>query len=517
MGIDSIGGNGRAFVDEGIPVSDRGTLPSYAGAAPRAGEQNSTSSWQGTVGKVANYYGSAVNAAKLISNATGNTSPEVAKTFDFLALLGQIFEQAAEFFRGDNASKPVSSAAPDGGAKGQTPTPTKAPQQQTTDPASKEAPVDDDKSHENETADSETFASNAKAQMNAGCPAHGKNAKTTRTGISEGVETEGTSTSGGATLKGKANARAFAEASATTSSFAGPDGVGTVATAEAHIGVEAGASGSITSDYGNVSGSVHASAELYARAKAYTFANTKGARAGVEVEVGARAEVDAQMDASTLGGNVSVHGEGMAEAGTSAKAQAKVGISYDPLEAAVNAKVGAFAGARAGASAKGGACGINYGASVEVRAGVGIDAQINAGLEDGKLKFSWSFGISVGVGFGFKLDFEIDFKGIGKAIGDLFGAIAGLFGGNKGDGSKAGEIITQVVGSIPQVQDGLTQVSNSLNQQFDKTSTTEKTEESGDSGEGEIDLQPKKTPVKKPSNPMISDLSSDVPSESSNA
>ena len=38
----------------------------------------------------------------------------------------------------------------------------------------------------------------------------------------------------------------------------------------------------------------------------------------------------------------------MAESGAGAQADAKVGLAYDPLKAAIDAEVGAFSGARAG-------------------------------------------------------------------------------------------------------------------------------------------------------------------------
>lgn len=396
MAIDSV--QGRSDIDTG-EIEGAGGAPGQTEGSPRpVREPSSTSNWAGAFETAPSVASVALSVSQLAasSSSSARISPQQAQVFDFLAILGRIFQDAAEFLSGQYDAQSV------------------------------------------------------RVPMAATAP---KNGGAASTGTESRAHTQGETTSRGAWLKGQAGEHASAEARATSSSFAGPDGVGAVAEAEARLGVAASASGSITSDCGSVSGSVRASAELYARAKAYAMANSKGARAGAEVEIGAHLEIDARVDASTLGGNVTVHAEGIAEAGSGAKAQATAGISYEPLEAAVNAKAGAFAGARAGFEAAGGVAGVKYGVSGELRAGVGLNAEINAGIEDGKVRFSFGFGISVGVGFSTAFDVEIDFKAAGKALGDLFGAIAGLFGGNEGDWSHAASALTQFIGSIPSVQE----------------------------------------------------------------
>ena len=395
MAIDSI--QGRSGISTG-ELEGAGGAPAQTDGSPRAvREPSSASSWAGAFETASSVAGIALSMSRLAANssASARISPQQAQVFDFLAILGRILQDAAEFLRGDDARStraPVAATAP-------------------------------------------------------------KNGGTASTSTESRAHTQGETTSGGTSLKSQAEGHASAEARATSSSFSGPDGVGTAAEARARLGIEASASGAITSDYGSVSGSIRASAELYARAKAYAMANSRGARAGAEVEIGAHLEIDAQVDASTLGGNVTVHAEGIAEAGSGAKVKATAGISYEPLEAAVNAKAGAFAGARAGFEAEGGLAGVKYGVSGELRAGVGLNAEINAGIEDGKVRFSFGFGVSVGVGFSTAFDVEIDFKAMGKALGDLFGAIADLFGGNEGDWSHAASALTQFIGSIPSVKE----------------------------------------------------------------
>lgn len=468
MGIDSIGGPSGTFAPEVAGAEGTPALASPSAKPERS--SNTVSAFSETAHDLFIIYGAAMSAAQLATSAGGKTTKQQAALFDFGALLGKFFEAAAGFFRGagsDGASPTQSKpgAATAGSAPGTT--------------AGAPEPIAD-----------QGFASAAKAQLDAAAPRVDPNGPTTRVVAEKEVRVKGETTIDGATFKGEASARVGAEAKASSSTFAGPDGVGAVAEASARAAVEVSVSGSITSDYGSVSGSAHASAEVYARAKVYATANTKGARAGAEVEVGARAEVDAKVDASTLGGHVTVHAEGTAEVGTGAKAQAKVGVSYDPLEAAVEAKAGAFAGARAKFNANGGIAGVKYGIAGEARAGVGLDAQVNAGLSDGKFKFTFGFGVSVGVGFALKLDFEIDLNAVGKAIGDLFGAVAGLFGGNKGDWTLAANRVAQLVASLPQAQEQLKKV----NSQFDSGTSGEDHLSSRTTKTDEVDLAPDDEP-----------------------
>lgn len=289
------------------------------------------------------------------------------------------------------------------------------------------------------------------------------------------AHTEGRFQSGGFSGAGEANAGAWAKTEATGRAWAGPDSVGAEGSVGASAGVYANTKGELNTPIGSIRGHAAVEAEVYARAKGYVIANTKGADAAATAEVGAKGRAEAAADARLLGGLVTGEANAEAEAGTGAVATGHVGIAYDPLTAVVQGSAGAFAGARAGFSAKGGIGGVKYGVEAEAWAGVGAKAEFHAGLDkDGKFHFSAGLGAALGVGAFLKVDFEIDFKDVGstitglvgaagaivggvvgavgsvvgevaKGIGDffggIFGAVAGLFGGGKGDGSHAAALL----------------------------------------------------------------------------
>jgi len=293
--------------------------------------------------------------------------------------------------------------------------------------------------------------------------------------VSEHAHTEGHFEGAGFSGDASADAEAYAKATATGRTFAGPDGVGAEGEVGATAGVYANTKGSLHTPIGDVKGHVAVSAELYARAKGYVIANTKGADAAGMAEVGARGRAEAHADANLLGGLVTGTADAEAEAGTGAVATGHVGLSYDPPTAVIDGAAGAFAGARAGFSAKGGVAGLEYGVEAEAWAGVGVKAEFHAGLEaDGKFHFSAGLGAALGVGAFLKVDFALDFKDVGSTLssiagagaaivggvlsavgtvvggaakgvldvfGGLFGAVAGLFGGGKGDGSHAASLL----------------------------------------------------------------------------
>lgn len=293
--------------------------------------------------------------------------------------------------------------------------------------------------------------------------------------VSERAHTEGHFEGAGFSGDASADAEAYARATATGRAWAGPDSVGAEGSVGATAGVYAKTKGALHTPVGDIRGHAAVSAELYARAKGYVMANTKGADAAGMAEVGARGRAEAHADANLMGGLVTGTADAEAEAGTGAVATGHVGVSYDPPTAVIQGSAGAFAGARAGFSAKGGIAGIEYGVEAEAWAGVGVKAEFHAGLEaDGKFHFSAGLGAAIGVGAFLKVDFALDFKDVGSTVsslvgagaaivggvlsavgtvvggvakgvadffGGIFGAVAGLFGGGKGDGSHAAALL----------------------------------------------------------------------------
>jgi hypothetical protein len=220
---------------------------------------------------------------------------------------------------------------------------------------------------------------------------------------------------------------------------------------EASLGGSVGASGSVAGDWGHLSGSVVASAELRAAAAAYLRAAGGGGEAGVSAEVGLGVQVRARAEASLGGGLVSGRAEGTATAGAGADALARVSLSPHPLEASVQASAGGFAGSRAEFTIRGGVCGVTAGVHGEAWAGVGIRAEVAIGLHDGKFTFSLGLGVALGVGGFLRIDVEIDFQAIGKAIVDFF---AQLFGGHPAagaPGAHAAQLLDRTLASPPEV------------------------------------------------------------------
>ena len=261
-------------------------------------------------------------------------------------------------------------------------------------------------------------------------------------------------------VKGRAAAEAHAKADSFSETFVDGSGVGVRGGAEASAGVSAEAEGSIKTDIGSIDGHARVSAEVYARLLGEARAGPDGVSAAGKAEVGAMANANADTNLQIADGLIAGHADAHAEAGAGGKATGKVGVSFNPPEAVVNAKAESFAGARAGYSAKGGVAGIGYGIEAEVWAGAGAKFEVNGGLDkDGKFKLEFSIGIAAGVGAMVKIKLEIDTKVIGKVIGDvvkavgdvigaIFGAVAGLFDGGSGKGAHAGQAITAAIKQV---------------------------------------------------------------------
>jgi len=275
-----------------------------------------------------------------------------------------------------------------------------------------------------------------------------------KVGVEERVAVHGEHTGDVGTIRGSAEAEAYAIARTHSETFIDHDAVGVRGGAEASVGASAQAEGEITTDIGSIDGRVRASAEAYARVQGEAKAGTKGASAKGKAEAGVMANAEADSNIQIADGLIKGHADAKAEAGAGGQATGKVGFTYDPPQAIVSAKAESFAGARAGYSAKGGAAGLSYGIQGEVWAGVGARAEITGGLsDDGKFKLDFSLGIACGVGAMLKVSIEFDTKEFGKAvdqvfgvvgdvIGGIFGAVAGLFGGQPGDGTHAAQAIT---------------------------------------------------------------------------
>lgn len=274
-----------------------------------------------------------------------------------------------------------------------------------------------------------------------------------RVGVREQVQTSGEFGDEHFKAKGRAAAEAHAEAKSFSESFTDGSSVGVRGGAEASVGASAEAEGSIQTDIGSVDGRARISAEAYARVMGEAQAGPTGLSATGKAETGVMARGEAESNVNLADGLIKGHAEAQAEAGAGAQATGTAGVSFNPVNAVVNAKAESFAGARAGYSAQGGVAGIGYGIEAEVWAGAGIKAEINGGLDkEGKFKLEFAFGVAVGVGAQVKFNIEIDTKEVAKAIGkvlggagSIFGAIfkgvAGLFGGGKGDGTHAAKCI----------------------------------------------------------------------------
>lgn len=273
-------------------------------------------------------------------------------------------------------------------------------------------------------------------------------------GVQERVEVSGETGDAHFKARGRAAAEAHAHAKSSSEVFVdGKNGVGVRGSAEASVGASAEVDGSVTTDIGSIDGRARVSAEAYARARGEAKAGPTGASATGLVETGVMAAAEAESNLQLADGLVKGHAEAQAEAGAGGKATGKVGLSYDPPEAVVNAKGEAFAGARAGYAAKGGAAGVSYGIEGEVWAGAGAKFEINGGLdENGKFKLEFCIGASVGVGAMVKFGIEFDTKEFGKAfdtvVGGLLKGVASLFGGGKGDGAHAARAVE---GAVKQV------------------------------------------------------------------
>lgn len=251
--------------------------------------------------------------------------------------------------------------------------------------------------------------------------------------------------------KGSADASIYAKANAFSETVNDGKHVKARAGAEARAGMQAEAQGQVTSDIGSIDGKARVSNEAWAAALTEAEAGPTGADAMAKAEAGTLAQAKADTNMNLGDGLVTGHAAAHAEAGGGANAMGKVGVSYAPPSAAVNAKAEAFAGARAGYAAQGGMAGMKYGIEGEVWAGIGAKAEFNSGIDkDGKLHFEFAVGVAYGVGMQIKYGMEIDLKQVAKTAGKILslftggglGAIASMFNGGKGGGQHANQAVT---------------------------------------------------------------------------
>lgn len=428
------------------PGSAAGVIPDVAGEPARS---PSSSRAEHSIGQYQEQpldpfraFGEAIGSAFSFLAGQQHDPKQAAAMFDLGSILNQVFSFVGNLFGGATPEAPSQ--------------PTVAPKREGTS-----CETQDD-------AEAKRDAARTEQKRSVNVPVLSDRVST---GSRNTTRVTGQLDAGALKLKGEAQASSYAQASAQGQVTVGTDGVGVSGGAEAAIGASASARGEIETPIGGLKGHAEVTAELFARIKGYANVGVKGADAAAKAETGALARAAADADANLLGGLVKGHADAIAESGTGATAQGKVGLTYDPPKVVLDGAAGAFAGARAGFSAKGGVAGVSYGVEAEAWAGVGAKAEFHAGLDDGKFRFSGGLGAALGVGAFIRIDFEIDFKdvgstikgvvgaagsivggvvggiakGVGDVLGGIFGAVAGLFGGGKGDGSHASNLLGQCV------------------------------------------------------------------------
>ncbi|WP_020668924.1 putative T7SS-secreted protein [Amycolatopsis nigrescens] len=161
--------------------------------------------------------------------------------------------------------------------------------------------------------------------------------------------------------------------------------------AEAKVGAEVGASGSIGRD-------------------------------GISGEVKASAGATASAQGSAIYGPAEVGGSAKAFAGAEAQASGSVGPD------GVKAGASAFAGARAEGEVHADVGGVGAGVKGEAWAGVGAEANVQAGFEDGKFKIGGEAGVGLGIGGKIGGEITIDPGKIADTVGDAAGAVGDAVG-----------------------------------------------------------------------------------------
>lgn len=207
---------------------------------------------------------------------------------------------------------------------------------------------------------------------------------------------------------------------------------------EAVAGAYAQTAGKKTGAHGTAEGALEAKAEATASVTAKGTLNSNGldATAGAKVSVGVEASATGKLTSNsvTIGGQKFSAGvEGKARVSAEAKAEATVTakVTRNPPTAVLEGKAGVSAVAKAEVEGSITLGPVKLMGSAYGSAGVEAQATGVIGYQDGKLKISGSLGAAVGLGAGAKAGVEIDVAAIGKVAVNAAHDVADVNGDGK--------------------------------------------------------------------------------------